>query len=187
MLSGGRGPLVRDAPGSGAGPVAGPGHEQLVAVVDQSVEQGLGDDRVGEQRIPVDRGAVGGQDQRPAGAFVDQLVEVVGLGRGQLAHGEVVQDEHGGAGEFTQPAGPAAIGVATGQLGQDPAGLGEAGLGPGPDRLVGEGLGDVGLPDPDRYPRFDLESVVFPLVVMVLRSMWRGLRVLLVVRSSLVG
>jgi hypothetical protein len=35
-----------------------------------------------------------------------------------------------------------------------------------------------------RYPRFDLESVVFPLVVMVLRSMWRGLRVLLVARSS---
>jgi hypothetical protein len=55
MLSGGRGPLVRDAPGSGAGSVAGPGHEQLVAVVDQSVEQGLGHDGVGEQRIPVDR------------------------------------------------------------------------------------------------------------------------------------
>jgi hypothetical protein len=27
MLSGGRGPLVRDAPGSGAGSVAGAGHE----------------------------------------------------------------------------------------------------------------------------------------------------------------
>src|SRR6185503_16754120 len=44
MLSGARGPLVRDAPGSGAGSVAGSGHEELVAVVDQSVEQGLGHD-----------------------------------------------------------------------------------------------------------------------------------------------
>jgi hypothetical protein len=43
---------------------------------------------------------VRGQDQRPASAFVDQFVEVVGLGRGELAHGEVVQDEHRRAGEF---------------------------------------------------------------------------------------
>ena len=57
-LSGGRGLLVRDVPGAGSGSVAGSGHEQLVAVVDQSVEQGLGDDGVGEQRIPVDRGPV---------------------------------------------------------------------------------------------------------------------------------
>ena len=35
-----------------------------------------------------------------AGAFGDQFVEVVGLGGGELAHGEVVEDEHGGAGEF---------------------------------------------------------------------------------------
>ena len=71
-----------------------------MAVVDQSVEQGLGDDGVGEQRIPVDRGAVRGQDQGASGAFVDQFVEVVGLGGGELAHGEVVQDEDGGSGEL---------------------------------------------------------------------------------------
>jgi hypothetical protein len=59
-----------------------------VAVVDQSVEQGLGDDWVGERRIPVERPAVDGGDQRPSG-------EVVDLGRGELAYGEVVQDEHG--------------------------------------------------------------------------------------------
>ena len=47
--------LVGDAPGSFAGSVAGSVHEDLVAGVDQPVEQGLGDDGVGEQRIPVDR------------------------------------------------------------------------------------------------------------------------------------
>jgi hypothetical protein len=42
-----------DAPGSLVRPVAGSVHEDLVAGVDEPVEQGLGDDRVGEQRVPV--------------------------------------------------------------------------------------------------------------------------------------
>ena len=54
----------------------------------------------GEQRIPVDRGTVDGEDQGAAGAFVDQFVEAVGLGRGEFAHGEVVHDEHRRAGEL---------------------------------------------------------------------------------------
>ena len=54
-LAGGRGGRGDGAPGSVAGSVAGSVHEELVAVVDQSVEQGLGDDGVGEQRIPVHR------------------------------------------------------------------------------------------------------------------------------------
>ena len=43
---------------------------------------------------------VAGEDQRAAGSFGDQFVEVVGLGGGELAHGEVVEDEDGGAGEL---------------------------------------------------------------------------------------
>ena len=48
----------------------------------------------------VHRGPVAGEDQRAAGSFGDQFVEVVGLGGGELAHREVVEDEHGGAGEL---------------------------------------------------------------------------------------
>jgi len=66
--------------------------EELVAVVDEPVEQRLGDDGVGEQRVPVLGCPVAGQDQRRAGPFGDELVEVVGLSGGELAHGEVVQD-----------------------------------------------------------------------------------------------
>ena len=33
-----------------------------------------------------------GEDQRAAGSFGDEFVEVVGLGGGELAHGEVVED-----------------------------------------------------------------------------------------------
>src|SRR5674476_1332903 len=86
--------------GSFAGPVAGSVHEYLVAGVDEPIEKRLGYYRVGEQGVPVGRGPVGGQDQWPGldGPLGDQLVQVVGLGRGQLPHGEVVQDQHGGAG-----------------------------------------------------------------------------------------
>ncbi len=48
-------PGERDTPWPFVGPVAGAVHEDLVAGVDQAVEQRLGDDRVGEQRVPVRR------------------------------------------------------------------------------------------------------------------------------------
>jgi hypothetical protein len=46
----------------------------MVGGVDDAVEDGFGDDGVGEQRIPVDGGAVGGEDQRAVLSFGDQLV-----------------------------------------------------------------------------------------------------------------
>ncbi len=49
------------------------------AGVDESVEDGLGDNRVREERIPVDGLTVRGQDQCLAGAFGDKFVDVVGL------------------------------------------------------------------------------------------------------------
>jgi hypothetical protein len=121
-----------------------------VAGIDEPVEQGLGDDRVGEQGVPVGGCPVAGQDEGPAGAFGDQLVEVVGLGGGQLTHAEVVQNEHGGAGELAEPLVPGEVGVPAGQVGQGTAGFEEPGLGAGADGQVAEGLGDVGLADADR-------------------------------------
>ena len=84
------------------------------------------------------------------GAFGDQLVQVVGLGGGQLAHGEVVQDQDGGAGELAEPLVPGAVGVSAGQVGQGPAGFHEPGVGAGPDGQVGEGLRDMTFAYPDR-------------------------------------
>ena len=48
------------------------------------------------------------------------------MGGGVLAEGEVVQDEHGGAGVFADPGTPGAVGVAAGEVGQDAAGFGES-------------------------------------------------------------
>ena len=124
-------------------------HDDLVAGVDEPVEQGFGDDRVGEQRVPVGGRPVGGQDERAAGPLGDQLVEVVGLGGGEFAHAEVVQDQDGGAGELAESLVPGQVGAPAGQVGEDPAGLGEPGLGAVPDGQVSQGLRDMGLAHPD--------------------------------------
>jgi DDE superfamily endonuclease len=145
------GGLGDGASGPFVGSVAGAVHEDLVAGVDEPVEQGLGDDGVREQRVPVGRVAVRGGDQRSAGlgGFADQLVEVVGLLRGVLAYREVVQDQHVWSGKVGEAFGPGAVGVAAGEVGQDTAGFVEADLGALPDGEVPERLCHMGFPDTD--------------------------------------
>lgn len=79
----------------------------------------------------------------------DELVEVVGLGRRQLAHVEFVEDEDVGAHEFADAFLPCAVRVAAGEVSEATAGLGEADVGALADGEVAEGLGDVGLADAD--------------------------------------
>jgi hypothetical protein len=73
----------------------------------------------------------------------DEFIEVVGVSRGELAHGEVVEDEHVGPHQFTDPFFPGAVRVAAGEFGEDPAGLGEADVGALADGEVAQRLGDV--------------------------------------------
>ena len=142
------------APGSGTPPLSTEDrlrslHDDLVAVVDDPVQEGLGDDGVGEQRVPVLRGPVRGEHQGPAGPFGDELIEVVGLGGGEFPHGEVIQDQHGGPGEFAEAFVPGVVGVAACEVGQGAAGLEEADVGAVADGQVAEGLGDVALAHAD--------------------------------------
>ena len=83
------------APGPLVGPVGLAVHVDVVRAVDDAVEDRLGDDGVREQRVPVRGRSVGREDRALARSFGDQLVEVVGLGRGELPHGEIVEDEDG--------------------------------------------------------------------------------------------
>ena len=87
--------------------------------------------------------------ERP-GPLGDQFVEVVGLGGGELAHGEVVEDEQVGAGEFARRWSQVRSACPPARSARSAAGLGEADLGAGADGQVAQGLGDVGLADPDR-------------------------------------
>ena len=132
----------------------------VVGGVDDPVEDGLGDDRVGEQRVPVGGSPVRGENDGPAGAFGDQFVEVVGVGHGQFPHGEVVADQQGGAGPAAQPGGPGVVGVSAGEVGEQPGGLGERrGVAAAAGQLP-EGLGEHGLADPDRAVQDDRLAAV---------------------------
>ena len=86
----------------------------------------------------------------PADALADQLVVVIGLGDGEVAHGEVVDDQDGWLGQAFEAAGEAVIGVTSGELGQKPAGGDEGGVVSPSAGLVGQGGGQVRLADADR-------------------------------------
>jgi len=120
-----------------------------VAGIDQAVEQRFGDDRVREQRIPVLGCAVAGQDQwfGGDGPVGDQVIEVVALGRGVLAHREVVDDEDQGSGVFTHALADGAISVAAGEVGEHAGAFDESDVAATAGDLVSECLCDMGFPD----------------------------------------
>ena len=69
------------------------------------------------ERLEVKHQAVAG----PAHPFAHELVKIVGLGKGKVPHGEIVDHEQGRLGQGFEPGGEAAVGVAAGQLGQHAA------------------------------------------------------------------
>ena len=66
-----------------------------------------------------------------------------------LAQCVVVEDEDGRTGVFADSGAPGAVGVAAGQVGQDPAGLGEPDLPAAAGDEVPECLRNMGFPDAD--------------------------------------
>lgn len=135
--------------GSFVGSVAAAVHVDVVGGVDESVEHGLGDDRVGEQRIPVFGSTVGGEHQRPAGTFGDEFVEVVGLGGGEVPHREVIEDQHRGVGPAVEAGRPGSVGVTAGEVSEEPAGFGEGDGVAVAAGVVADCLSDEGLADSD--------------------------------------
>ena len=71
--------------------------DDVVGAVDQAVERTLGEHRVGKERVPVGGWTVAGHHHAAgAVAATDELVQILGLRRGELAHAEVVEDGHVG-------------------------------------------------------------------------------------------
>ena len=132
-----------------SGPVAGSVHEDLVAGVDQSVEQRLGDDRVREQAVPVLRRPVRGEDQRLAGdrAVADQLVEVVGVHGGVLTHREIIHDQHERLDVFADALPPGAVGMPAGEIGEHSGGFREPHVAAATRDGVPKRLCHMGFPD----------------------------------------
>src|SRR5260221_14596368 len=96
----------------------------------------------GSGHLTVLGGPVRGEHEGSAGSFGDELVEVVGLGGGELAHREVIQDQHGGPGGLAEPFGAGGVGGAPRGGGQGGGGFGEPG-----GRAVGGGPGAGGQAD----------------------------------------
>ena len=116
----------------------------MVGVVDQSVEDALGEDGVGEERVPVLGSAVGYDDQGVA-ALADELPEVFGLLLVEGAHAEVVGDDQVGLQVAAQAAFRGAVGVPTAEVAEQAVGLG---VEDGVSLLAGgvaQGLGNMGL------------------------------------------
>ena len=135
--------------GSFVGPVGAAVHVDVVGGVDESVEDGFGDDGVREEWIPVFGAAVGGDHDGSVGAFGDEFVEVVGLGGSEFAHGEIVEDEQFGSCPFPESCLPGAVGVAAGEVGEKPAGFGERDAVSVAAGVMADGLRDEGFPDAD--------------------------------------
>ena len=77
-----------------------------------------------------------------------QLIQVVGLGGGELPHREVVTDEHGGLGELADAGVEAAVGVPARQVRQQPGAGGEGDVVAAAAGLVAQRGGQVALADP---------------------------------------
>ena len=99
-----------------------------MAGVDQSVQQRFGNDGFREQRVSVFGCAVAGQDEwfGGDGAVGDQVVEIVALGRGVLAHREVIDEEDQRAGVFAHALADGAISVTAGKISEHPGAFDEA-------------------------------------------------------------
>jgi hypothetical protein len=74
--------------------IAGSVHDDLVAVVSETVECALGEDGIIEEGNPLFDGAVGGDDGRSSPVSLnDDLIEVAGLLSIEAAESEVIDDE----------------------------------------------------------------------------------------------
>jgi hypothetical protein len=113
----------------------------VVTGVDDPVEDRLADDRVGEQRVPVLRAAIGRESECSAGSagpLGEQLVEVVGLGGGELPHREIIDDQQRDLRQFADPGGESAVGVPASELGEEPGARGERDVVTAPAGLVSQ-------------------------------------------------
>jgi hypothetical protein len=62
--------------------------------------------------------AVGGEDRGLPGTFGDELIEIVGLGQGEVPHGEVVEDQDPWTCPMPQTRLEASIRVSASQVGE---------------------------------------------------------------------
>jgi hypothetical protein len=88
-----------------------------MTAVHDAVENGVGQGRVVEIRVPMfDRQLTGDQGSFAGGAIVKQFEQVIAFGLADRCEAPIVEDQQIGAGELLQTATEAAIAVGDAQL-----------------------------------------------------------------------
>ncbi len=125
-------------------------HQDVAGAVDQTVEDRLGQDRVGEELMPVPRRPVGNDDGRASPVTLEEeLVEVFRLLGRQAPQAEVVEDEKVGPEVGPQALLPRPVGVAAAEVSQKSSRLGVANLEALLAGQMPESLGYMSLADAD--------------------------------------
>lgn len=142
-----------------------------MGVVDQAVEDGIGDGGIADDLVPaVDRDLAGDDDRAGLVAVLDDLQEVAALLGVERLRPPVVEDQQVEAGQGAQRPGIAAIGARQRQGGEQPRRAviadGEV-LAAG---LVAEGAGEPALADAARS-RF---MMPISLSSYIAKMFWRG-------------
>jgi hypothetical protein len=118
----------------------------VVSSAEEPIQSAFSQDGVGEQWVPILGRAIAGHDHRAGtSAFADQLVQVIRLLGGVLAHGKVVDDQQRRQQVVAQPSLPGPVGAATAQVTQQPAGLDEIDAVALPSCLMAQRFGQMGF------------------------------------------
>jgi hypothetical protein len=115
----------------------------------QTVQSGVGHDRIWEQGDPVLRGPVAVNDHRGLQmSFSDNLIEILGLSRGKGGEAEVIDDQQLWPEELLNPLLPGVICPGSVKASEHFNGLDEQDIIAFPAGFMTDGLGQMGLPHP---------------------------------------
>ena len=96
---------------------------QPVGIVNQAIQDGVCDGRIGEAGVPLGDGHLGGHQGRgSAVAIIQDFEQVLRLGTGQRISEPVIEDQELDTGEGVQELGIGAVGVREGGLVQETGG-----------------------------------------------------------------
>ena len=128
-----------------------------MGVVDEAVEDGVGQRGVADHVVPtVDRELAGDEGRGALVAVVDDLQQIAALLGGERCQAPIVEDEQLDAGEALEQAGIATVGARQGEVFEQPGQPQIEGGAVVAAGLVGERAGEPGLADAAR------SSVILP-------------------------
>jgi len=131
--------------------------EDLVGIVGQAIEDGVGDQRISKELHPfLDMATAGHDDGRGTVAFGDNFVKVVGLFGSEFLEAEVVHNEKGGTEEPKQFFVEGLIGSTLEQSFEEEIGSDHQDFNTSPAGAMPQGVSEVGFAHSDGAAEEDI-------------------------------